>query len=138
MSTSVHFSSKTNEWSTPQAFFDELNAKYHFTCDLAATAENTKCERYLADSLPVAWHKIEGWLWLNPPYGRELGVWVKKAHDEALMGAKIVMLIPARTDTSYWHDYIFGMAEVEFIRGRLKFGDSNNSAPFPSALVIFK
>ena len=134
---SVHFSSKSNEWSTPQYFFDELNTRYNFTCDLAATAENTKCDLFLSDSLVADWNKIPGWLWLNPPYGRELGAWVEKAYRENTLGAKIVMLIPARTDTKYWHEYIFNKAEVVFLKGRLKFGDRENSAPFPSALIIY-
>lgn len=76
-------------------------------------------------------------MWCNPPYGRDIGLWVKKAYEESLKGAKIVMLIPSRTDTRYWHDYIFGKAEIEFIKGRLKFGGLKSNAPFPSALVIF-
>ena len=110
--------------------------------DLACTAENNLCrngiKHPLQDSLKHDWHQLDGWLWLNPPYGRGLRKWVEKAHMEAQLGAKIIMLIPARTDTSYWHDFIFNQGyEVEFIRGRLKFGESKNSAPFPSAIIKF-
>ena len=144
---SVHFSSASNEWSTPDDFFNKLKLRFNFTMDLACTTENTKtpCGFYRdlgADALKqdwALWHTFNGgWMWCNPPYGRELGLWVKKAYEESLKGAKIVMLIPARTDTLYWHNYIFGKAEIEFIRGRLKFGGHKNNAPFPSALVIFE
>ena len=77
-------------------------------------------------------------VWCNPPYGREIGKWVEKAYNESLKGAMVVMLLPARTDTKWFHDYIYGKAEIRFVRGRLKFGDSKNSAPFPSMVVIFR
>lgn len=132
----VHFSSKTNEWATPQKFFDEVNKEFVFTLDVASTKENAKCERFFTqedDGLSQSWNNEI--VWCNPPYGRDLKHWVKKASQT--MGGVVVMLIPARTDTSYFHDYIYGKAEIRFIRGRLKFGDSKNSAPFPSMLVIF-
>lgn len=133
----VHFSSKSNEWPTPQDFYDKVNGEFHFTLDVAATDENTKCIRYFTeetDALCMSWDNEL--VWCNPPYGRTLAKWVKKA-SEAL-GGVVVMLIPARTDTRYFHDYIYGKAEIRFIKGRLKFGDSKNSAPFPSMLVIFR
>lgn len=135
----VHFSSKSNEWATPQDFFDEINKEFHFTLDVAATHENRKCTKYFNikdDALTKSWaNEI---IWCNPPYGRELGKWVLKAHDEAQgFNTTVVMLIPARTDTKYFHEYIYHKAEIRFIKGRLKFGDSKNSAPFPSMLVIF-
>ncbi len=143
---SVHYSSKNNEWTTPRDFYLSLCERFNFTVDLACTTKNQKatyglCVDLYIDSLQVDWagfnSTMGGWLWCNPPYGRELGKWVEKAYKESLKGAKIVMLIPARTDTSYWHDYIFDKAEIEFIRGRLKFGDAKHNAPFPSALVIY-
>lgn len=139
MSVDVHFSSKTNEWATPQAFFDDLDAEFHFTLDPCATAENAKCKFFITpelDGLQQRWAPQV--VFMNPPYGRELGQWVKKALDESLLGATVVCLIPARTDTSYWHNYIFGKAEVRFIRGRLKFGGAQFNAPFPSAVAIFR
>ena len=133
----VHFSSKTNEWYTPQDFFDELNKEFCFTLDPCATKENKKCENYFTikeNGLEQSWRNHV--VFCNPPYGREIKKWVKKAHDEWLDGTKIVMLIPARTDTSYFHDYIYGKAKLRFIRGRLKFGGSKNSAPFPSMVAV--
>lgn len=131
------FSSKTPEWATPQKFFDALDAEFRFTLDAAASAENHKCARYFTkedDALKQEW---TGMVWLNPPYGRGIGAWVKKAYESALGGALVVCLLPARTDTSWFWDYCF-KGEVRFIRGRLKFGDGKNSAPFPSAVVIFR
>ena len=136
----VHYSSKTNEWSTPQAFFDELNKEFNFTLDPCATSENAKCNKYFTvedDGLKQDWSKDT--VFMNPPYGREIKYWVQKAYEESLKGATVVCLIPARTDTAYWHDYIFGKADdIRFLRGRLKFGDSKNPAPFPSAIIIYK
>ena len=136
----VHYSSKTNEWSTPQEFFDELDKEFNFTLDPCATSENAKCNKYFTvedDGLKQDWSKDT--VFMNPPYGREIKYWVQKAYEESLKGATVVCLIPARTDTAYWHDYIFGKADdIRFLRGRLKFGDSKNPAPFPSAIIIYK
>lgn len=144
------FTSKTEEWSTPQAFFDELNKEFSFTLDPCATKENAKCEKYFTkedNGLDKSWDGEN--VFCNPPYGRQIGKWVKKAWtncygDNTDKGTEYrqdwvrVMLIPARTDTKWFHDYIYGKAEIRFIKGRLKFGDSKNSAPFPSMIVIFK
>jgi site-specific DNA-methyltransferase (adenine-specific) len=136
---SVHFMSKTNEWTTPSELYERLNREFNFTLDPCCTKENAKCERYFTtaeDGLKQNWSNDI--VFMNPPYGREIGKWIEKAYKESLKGAIVVCLIPARTDTAYWHDYIFGKAEVRFLRGRIKFGDGDNSAPFPSAVVIFK
>jgi site-specific DNA-methyltransferase (adenine-specific) len=133
----VHFSSKTNEWATPQEFFDELHREFNFTLDPCATERNAKCRKYFTQSdngLSQSWDNES--VFCNPPYGREIGLWVKKA-SEAREGV-VVMLIPARTDTKWFHDYIYNKAEIRFIKGRLKFGNSKNSAPFPSMIVVFK
>lgn len=138
MNTDVMFSSATDQWATPQSFFNEWNALFHFTLDVCADAQNAKCERFFdlaADGLKQDW-SLEV-CWMNPPYGREIGRWVKKAYTESLYGATVVCLLPARTDTAWWHDYVLPFAKVTFIRGRLKFGDSTNSAPFPSAVAVF-
>ena len=136
---SVHFSSKTDLWSTPQATFDYLNDKFEFTLDPCAMPDNAKCKKYYTkedDGLSKSWAGEV--VFMNPPYGREIGLWMKKAYEESI-NATVVCLVPARTDTKWWHDYVIGgMAQVEFIKGRLKFGDSKNSAPFPSAIVIFE
>lgn len=139
MDKSVHFSSKSVEWETPQHFFDELHDEFHFELDVCATQSNAKCSRFFSpedDGLSKDWAPYT--CWCNPPYGRGIRKWIEKAQTEAMKGAVVVCLIPARTDTSYWHDFIFPYAEVRFLRGRLKFGQSKNSAPFPSAVVTFR
>lgn len=131
-------SSTTDLWETPKWLFDELNEKYHFDIDVCATPENAKCATYYTpeqDGLKQEW---KGVCWMNPPYGREIGKWVKKAYESAQAGATVVCLLPARTDTAWWHDYVMRWGEITFLRGRLKFGNAQNSAPFPSAIVVFK
>ena len=135
----VMFSSKSDEWETPQSFFNKLNKTYKFTLDPCSTSESAKCEKYYTledDGLSKSWKNET--VFVNPPYGK-IKDWVKKAHDESINnGAVVVMLIPARTDTRYWHDYIMEEADsIYFVKGRLKFGNSPNSAPFPSAVVVF-
>ena len=142
MNTEVMFSSQTDQWATPQDFFDKLNEEFHFTLDPCADEFNHKCEKYYTeeqDGLSQSWEKET--VFCNPPYGREIGKWVEKAYAENLVGgAFVVMLIPARTDTKWFHDYIYKKhnVEVRFVKGRLKFGNADNSAPFPSMIVIFK
>ena len=135
---SILFSSKTDLWSTPQSLFDELNEKYHFTLDVCALPENAKCAQYFTpeqDGLKQSWrHHV---CWCNPPYGRAISSWVEKAYRESMNDTPIVMLLPARTDTKWFHDYILGKARIDFIRGRLTFGDATNPAPFPSMLVFY-
>jgi phage N-6-adenine-methyltransferase len=137
MKIDIHFSSKSNEWATPQDFFDKLNEEFHFTLDPCATKENTKCAKFYTqedDGLAQSWDNEI--VFCNPPYGRQIKHWVKKASEA--MGGVVVLLIPARTCTSYFHDYIYNKSEIRFIRGRLKFGGHTNAAPFPSMVVIFK
>ena len=131
-------SSNTPEWATPQKFFNDLDAEFHFTLDPCSTHENAKCENHFTkddDGLSQNWggHRV----FCNPPYGRELPKWVKKCYEES-RHADVVMLIPARTDTRWFHDYIYGKAEIRFIKGRLKFGNAKQSAPFPSMVVIYR
>lgn len=137
----VHFSSKTVEWETPQELFDELNKEFQFDLDVCATKENAKCKIFFTkddNGLKQLWG---GTCWMNPPYGREIGEWVRKAfmHSKT-RGIKTVALLPARTDTKWFHNYIYKKdnVEIRFIKGRLKFGNSKNSAPFPSMIVIFR
>jgi phage N-6-adenine-methyltransferase len=134
MISNALFSSNTDEWATPQEFFDIINAEFRFTLDAAANDSNAKCERYLTDALNQPW---DGVVWLNPPYSAA-AQFIKKAYEASLTGAVVVCLIPSRTDTKYWHDYVMKAAEIRFVAGRLRFGGSKNSAPFPSALVIFR
>ena len=139
MNTELMFSSKTDLWETPQYLFDELDKEFHFTLDVCATPENAKCKKFytkLEDGLTQPW---PGTVWCNPPYGRQISKWVKRAYEtNHLLGNTIVMLLPARTDTKWFHEYIYNHAEIRFIKGRLKFGDSVNPAPFPSMIVIFR
>jgi phage N-6-adenine-methyltransferase len=132
------FMSEREDWATPQAFFDHLNTKYGFTLDACATADNAKCPNYFTpddDALTKRW---KGTVFCNPPYSHNIGRWVRKAREEALRGATVVMLIPARTDTSWFHKYIFGGArELYFVSGRLRFSGSNVNAPFPSCVAVF-
>lgn len=138
MNTDLMFSSKTDMWATPQDFWDALDHEFHFSCDVCATAENAKCATFYSpeqDGLKQEW---QGVCWCNPPYGSTIGNWVRKAYESSLHGATVVMLLPARTDTKWFHDFIHGKAEIRFVRGRLKFGGSKNSAPFPSMIAVFR
>lgn len=133
------FSSKTDLWATPQEFFDELDAEFHFTLDPCATPENAKCKKFYTrqeNGLQKNWGGI---VFCNPPYGREIYKWVKKCYEESKKpGTTVVLLIPARTDTRYFHEFIYHKArEIRFIKGRLKFGNATASAPFPSMVVVF-
>lgn len=132
------FSSATDLWETPQEFFDKLNEEFHFQTDVCAIPQNAKCERFFTPAQNGLVQQWSGCCWCNPPYGREIGKWVQKAHDEAQNGTTTVMLLPARTDTKWFHNFIYGQADIRFIKGRLKFGGQNNPAPFPSMVVIFK
>lgn len=133
---SVHFSSKTDMWSTPQSFYDMQNEVYGFTLDVCASHDNAKCDIYFTEDDDGLSKKWQGVCWMNPPYGREIKKWMKKAYESSLEGATVVCLVPSRTDTIWWHEYAM-KGEITFIKGRLKFGDAKNSAPFPSALVVF-
>lgn len=138
--TQTLFSSASEEWATPQTFYDELNAEFGFTLDPCATDENHKCENYFTrdqDGLKMDWGGQR--VFCNPPYGRKLKEWVAKCYSEGHKDNTLVaMLIPARTDTRWYHDYIQHRAEVRFIRGRLKFGGATENAPFPSMVVIYR
>ena len=127
------------DWATPPAFFAGLDKEFGFTLDVAASPHNTKCERYFTrddDGIHQDWSGEV--CWCNPPYGPEIRKWVHKAAQEADRGVTVVMLIPARVDTSWWHDHIEGKAEVRFVRGRITFVGAEHPAPFPSAIVIFR
>ena len=133
-------SSKTDNWATPQDFFDNLNEEFHFTLDPCANEENHKCNLFYTkeqDGLTKDWggHVV----FCNPPYGKEIADWVRYSYEQSQKpNTTVVMLIPARTDTRYFHDYIYGKAEIRFIKGRLKFGDATTAAPFPSMVVVYR
>lgn len=148
MNTALHFSKASDEWETPQAFFDEMDREFHFTLDVCASTVNHKCARFFwngctTSGLTSDWS--EDVCWMNPPYS-QLKLWLAKASESARCGATVVCLIPSRTDTKAWHRFIWDKSihkprpgvEVRFIEGRLKFGGCTNSAPFPSAVVIFR
>jgi phage N-6-adenine-methyltransferase len=134
---SVHFQSKSGIWETPAELFRRLDREFSFTLDVCALPENAKCRRYYspeADGLAQEWI---GTCWMNPPYGSEISKWMEKAFDAARHGCTVVCLVPARTDTEWWHKFAV-RGEVRFLRGRLKFGKAKSGAPFPSAIVIFR
>lgn len=159
----VHFSSQRQDWETPWPFYERLNAEFNFELDVCATAENYKCANYFSPEQNGLIQNWQGICWMNPPYGKpenpckpncqkkrckERGYhivkyvpgicdWVKKAYEESQKGATVVCLLPARTDTEWWHRYCM-KGEIRFIEGRLKFGGSTDAAPFPSVIVIFR
>lgn len=140
MNTDVMFSSRSDNWATPTDLFNKLNEEFHFNLDPCANAYNHKCDRYFTkeqDGLKQNWGGNR--VFCNPPYGKEINKWVLKCSEESKKNnTLVVMLIPARTDTRWFHDYIYEKAEIRFIKGRLRFGESKNPAPFPSMIVVFK
>jgi phage N-6-adenine-methyltransferase len=139
MKSEVLFSSRSEEWSTPQWLFDTISAVFDFQLDVCATHDNAKCKRFYSkedNGLKNPWAKTN---WMNPPYGRGIGDWMKKACLESSRGCTTVCLVPARTDTKWWHEYVENNqnAVVIFIKGRLKYSGAKNNAPFPSAIVVF-
>ena len=131
-------SSATAEWSTPQDLFDRLDEEFAFTLDPCCSHDNAKCAKHYTaaeDGLAQSWAGER--VFMNPPYGRVIGRWMEKAWLSAQLGALVVCLVPARTDTAWWHDFAM-KGEIRFLRGRLRFGGGRGSAPFPSAIVIFR
>jgi phage N-6-adenine-methyltransferase len=135
---SVHYSSERMDWATPAEIFAPLAAEFGFTLDVCATLENAKVPHFYppeTDGLAQDWSADV--CWMNPPYGRAIGMWMRKAWEESRRGATVVCLVPSRTDTRWWHDYA-ARGEVRFLRGRVKFVGAKHGAPFPSAIVIFR
>lgn len=139
MNKDVMFSSKTDSWATPPDFFRKLDDEFHFNLDPCADELNHKCDTYFTETENGLIQEWGGYnVFVNPPYGRAIGQWVEKAYKtNRESGNLIVMLLPARTDTKWFHDFVYHKAEIRFIKGRLKFGDSTNAAPFPSMVVVF-
>ncbi len=137
MLTSGLTSSNTDQWATPQYLFDILDREFHFTLDVCADETNHKCERYFTKEQDGLLQKWEGVCWMNPPYGKTIGRWMEKARLSARGGAVVVCLIPARTDTRWWVENVCEASECRFIAGRVKFGDADVGAPFPSVIVVF-
>jgi phage N-6-adenine-methyltransferase len=137
---SVHFKHETILWETPKPLFEALDAEFHFTVDVCADASNAKCPHYYTPAQDGLRQRWQGVCWCNPPYGAEIALWVQKAYESSLWGTTVVCLLPARTDTRWWQRYIEPLpkADVRCLPGRQRFSDSKNSAPFPSAVVIFR
>ena len=138
MKNKAMFTSNSVEWYTPLDLFKKLDEKYHFTLDVCATDDSALCSKYFTkeiDGLKQNW--TQDICWMNPPYGKEIYVWMKKAYEAKLGGATVVCLVPSRTDTRWWHEFSM-KGEIEFIKGRLRFRNSKWVAPFPSAIVVFK
>lgn len=137
------FSSAKHDWGTPKPFFTRLNAEFDFEIDLAATEDNALCPAFFSpaqDSLSQTWTTSPGKAaWLNPPYGSSIPAWVEKAYRSSVEnGATVVVLIPSRTDTAWWHDWAMKADEIRFVRGRLRFEGAPSSAPFPSSVLIYR
>jgi phage N-6-adenine-methyltransferase len=134
------YSSRSEEWPTPQSFFDSLNSEFRFTLDPCARHDNAKCKRFFTkrqNGLDQHWgtHRV----FCNPPYGREIWTWARKCFEASREGALVVLLAHARTDTRWFHDWVYGKAdEIRFVRGRLRFGDGKQSAPFPSLVAVYR
>ncbi|MCF6376928.1 phage N-6-adenine-methyltransferase [Nocardioides KLBMP 9356] len=134
------FTSDRLDWATPQGFFDLVAREFPFTLDAAASPNNAKVNTFYTEADDALAQPWPGIVWCNPPYGRGIGKWVHKGWSESQTGSTVVMLIPARTDTSWWHEYVMCAAEVRLVRGRLVFGqgEATSNAPFPCALVVFR
>jgi site-specific DNA-methyltransferase (adenine-specific) len=134
------YSSRSEEWPTPQSFFDALNREFRFTLDPCATMASAKCRRFFTkrqNGLIQDWGRQR--VFCNPPYGREISAWARKCFEASRRGALVALLAHARTDTRWFHDWVYGKAdEIRFVRGRLRFGDGRQSAPFPSLVAIFR
>lgn len=137
MNTDLHFSSTTDDWPTPLDFFNTLDEEFNFTLDPCSSKENAKCPTFFTkedDGLAQPWD--DHVVFMNPPYGRDIGKWMKKAYESSA-SSDVVCLVPARTDTKWWHEYAM-KGTIRFVKGRLKFGGHKNPAPFPSAVIVFK
>jgi phage N-6-adenine-methyltransferase len=133
----VLFSSRSHQWETPKWLFDLLDAEFNFERDVCATRLNAKCSEFFSPEVDGLKQHWQGVCWMNPPYGREIGRWVEKAYRSSLSGATVVALLPARVETSWWFNFVLKAQEIRFVKGRLRFGKAQSSAPFPSAIVIF-
>ena len=135
--TSVHFKSDNQPWGTPPWLFARLDQEFHFTLDVCALPHNAKCKHYFTPEMDGLSQKWTGTCWMNPPYGPEIGKWMKKALLESRRGCTVVCLVPARTDTEWWHKFAT-KGDIRTLRGRLKFVGAKSGAPFPSAIVILR
>lgn len=137
--TSFFFTSRTEEWDTPQYVYEVLNQEFHFTLDVCATKLNRKCDKYFSkamNGLKRSWDK--NICWMNPPYGKDIYKWMQKAYEESCKSATVVCLIHSRTDTKWWHHWVAKADEVRFVYRRLAFGKGERDSPFPSVIVVFR
>lgn len=135
------YSSNDETWGTPQEFFDHLDQEFHFDVDVCALPHNAKCATYFTPEIDGLKQEWAGTCWMNPVYGTEIIHWMKKAYESSQKGATVVCLVPARTDTQWWHHYAMKASEIRLVKGRLKFtvpSGRGGTAPFPSAVVIFR
>lgn len=134
------FSSSRSDWETPPELFSKLDSEFKFTLDVCASDTNAKCKEYLTADVGGLMQDWGGQVcWMNPPYGKDISIWLKKAYDESRKpDTTVVCLIPSRTDTKYWHNFVMQAVEIRFIKGRVRFVGAVSSAPFPSAIVVFK
>ena len=133
------YTSDSAEWATPQEFFDRLNDEFHFTLDVCATEENAKVNNFFTkeqDGLKQEWGTET--VWCNPPYGKSIGTWCKRCFLHSIGGGIAVMLLPARTDTDWFHRWVYGKGEIRFVKGRIRFNGSKWNAPFPSIVVVYR
>ncbi|GHU72158.1 DNA N-6-adenine-methyltransferase of bacteriophage [Clostridia bacterium] len=133
------FTSNSGEWETPQAFFDKLDDEFHFDLDVCATAENAKVARYFTkeqDGLAQSWAGSVAWC--NPPYGKGIELWCQKCYESSLNGVTVVLLVPVRSSTKWFHDWVLGKAELRFVRGCLHFSEAKHAAPFPSLVAVYR
>lgn len=131
-------SSDRMDWGTPDYVFDKLDEEFKFTCDVCASDDNTKCDSYYTEEDDCLTKDWSGTCWMNPPYGRMLPKFIQKAYEQSLRGVTTVCLIPSRTDTKYWHNYCMKADEIRLVKGRITFVGAPASAPFPSAIIIFR
>jgi phage N-6-adenine-methyltransferase len=138
MNNKLMFSSERETWETPQDFFDLVNKEFNFDVDVCALPNSAKCKKYYTPEIDALKQKWEGVCWMNPPYARVItGKWVEYAQSQAVRGTVVVALLPARTDTVWFHDAMVSEPAIMFLKGRLKFGGAKNAAPFPSCLIVF-
>lgn len=128
---------RREDWATPQDLFDKLHRRWRFTQDVCADLENTKCPAYFTKTQNALQQRWAGTCWMNPPYGRGIWQWVRKAALESQNGTVVVALLPASTGTNWWHDWVIPYARIRFLRGRLRFGGATANAPFDSALAFY-
>lgn len=132
------FSSNRDDWSTPIGLFSVLCQEFNFTVDVCADENNAKCLTFYDKNMDGLKQEWIGSCWCNPPYGRGVNKWIEKAYKSSLSGATVVCLVPARTDTKWFHDFVLGKAEIRFVKGRLHFDDGKGSSPFPSMILIYR